>query len=419
MWDTSRSAQLTTGSFCDNALNSRVLYLQPRAQSGAGILTYRRVRKGEMASVQRLTSPLTGRVSYRVQIRLKGHPAQSETFRNRKDAERWAGSIESAILEGRHFPQSRGQRIAFQTLALRYRDSVLADAGPSRTANTERHIAWWVARFGSLTVAEITPDRIAEARDVLAAQPFTRGKIYRAGGLEIPPPTYKRSGATVNRYLATLSHIFAVALVEWRLIDRNPVRDVGKKKEARGRIRFLRDDERDALLAACARSAWRPLPALVLLAISTGARRGELLRLQWSDVSIDAPSPQAIIQDTKNGDPRRLPLVGKALAAVRALKATNERASRFVFPSRSDANMPYLAFDAHWYAALAAAGITDFRFHDLRHTCASYLASQGSSLLEIADVLGHRTMAMVKRYSHLAQEHKTSVIERMTKARGL
>lgn len=373
-----------------------------------------------MASVQRLTSPLTGRVSYRVQIRLKGHPAVSETFRNRKDAERWAASNESAILEGRHFPRSRAQRITFAALVQRYRETSLADASPSRSANSERHIAWWMPRLGGLTVAEITPDRIAEARDVLAAQPFTRGRAQRTkAGLTILPPTYKRSGATVNRYLATLSHIFAMASVEWRLVDRNPVRDVSKKKEARGRIRFLGDEERDALLAACARSGWPLLHALVLLAISTGARRGELIRLQWTDVTLGTPSPQAIIQDTKNGDPRRLPLVGKALVAVRALKATRERASRFVFPARSGPDRPYTAFDAHWYAALATAGITDFRFHDLRHTCASYLASQGSSLLEIADVLGHRTMGMVKRYSHLAQEHKTTVIERMTKARGL
>jgi integrase len=370
-----------------------------------------------MASIQRLTSPLTGRISYRVQIRLKGHPALSETFRKRKDAERWAASNESAILEGRHFPRSRAQRITFAALVQRYRETTLADASPSRSANSERHIAWWMHRLGGLSVAEITPDRIAEARDVLAAQPFTRGRTQ--AGLETLPPTYQRSGATVNRYLATLSHIFAMASVEWRLVDRNPVRDVSKKKEARGRIRFLGDEERDALLAACARSGWPPLHALVLLAISTGARRGELIRLQWTDITLGTPSPQAIIQDTKNGDPRRLPLVGKALVAVRALKATNERSSRFVFPASSGPDRPYMAFDAHWYSALATAGITDFRFHDLRHTCASYLASQGSSLLEIADVLGHRTMAMVKRYSHLAQGHKTTVIERMTKARGL
>src|ERR1700722_8777582 len=89
---------------------------------------------------------------------------------------------------------------------------------------------------------------------------------------------------------------------------------------------------------------------------------------------------------------------------------------------------PWLArYEAHVWrrswkrksAILATAGIADFRFHDLRHTCASYLASQGASLLEIADVLGHRTMAMVKRYSHLAEGHKVAVIRKMAHARGL
>ena len=110
-----------------------------------------------MASIQRLTSPLTGRISYRVQVRLKGHPSQSETFRSRKEAERWAGSIESAILERRHFPHTRAQRISLALLAQRYRESVLTDASASRKANTGRHIAWWLDRFGSLTLAEITP----------------------------------------------------------------------------------------------------------------------------------------------------------------------------------------------------------------------------------------------------------------------
>ena len=174
-----------------------------------------------MASIQRLTSPLTGRVAYRVQIRLKDHPAQSGTFRHRKDAERWASSIESAILEGRHFPHTRSRRISFASLAQRYRENVLADGPPSRKVNSERHIAWWVRHFGCRTLAAITPDRIAEARDALAVQPFVRGRIrHTEDGRETLPPAYKRSGATVNRYLATLSHIFAIAVMQWRLIDK-------------------------------------------------------------------------------------------------------------------------------------------------------------------------------------------------------
>ena len=188
-------------------------------------------RRCQVASIQRLTSPLTGRVAYRVQIRLKGHPAQSETFRNRRDAARWASSIESAILEGRHFPHTRSKRVSFASLAQRYRENILADAPRSRKVKTECHIAWWVEHLGSLNLAGITPDCIAEARDALALQPFSRGKMRKdRDGREIGPPTYRRSGATVNRYLATLSHILATAAMQWRLIDKNPVRDVSQEE---------------------------------------------------------------------------------------------------------------------------------------------------------------------------------------------
>jgi len=372
-----------------------------------------------MASIQRLLSPLTGRITYRVQVRLRGHPSQSGTFRNRKDAERWASSIESGIRESRYFPHALARRTSFAALAERYAHSVLADARPARRTNALHHMAWWLVRLGTLNLAEITPDHIAQGRDALSSQPYVRAKARQGEDGATVPATYKRSGATVNRYLATLSHMFSTAMREWRLIDRNPVAEISKKKEARGRTRFLRDEERDTLLASCAQSTWPALHTLVLLAISTGARRGELIRLRWTDISLNPPSPEAIIQCTKNGDPRRLPLVGKALESLRALQIANGGASSFVFNSPSGIDKPYVGFDAHWYAALARAGIDDFRFHDLRHTCASYLAAQGSSLLEIADVLGHRTMAMVKRYSHLAEGHKAIVIARMARERGL
>ena len=231
------------------------------------------------------------------------------------------------------------------------------------------------------------------------------------------PKEYTRSGATINRYLATLSHMFTVAHKEWRLVSHNPVREISKKKEARGRVRFLSDAERDALLAACAKSDWQPLHTLVLLAISTGARRGELIRLKWTDV--DLKTARATVHETKNGDPRVLPLVGKALAALRELKLQGSGRSEWVFAQPSGFPGPYESFDGIWYTALEAAGITNFHFHDLRHTCASYLASQGASLIEIADTLGHRSLQMVRRYAHLTQSHKVAAIERMAKERGL
>jgi integrase len=205
------------------------------------------------------------------------------------------------------------------------------------------------------------------------------------------------------------------------------VTSLARKKESRGRTRFLSDDERGALLGACEKSEWPALRALVLLAITTGARRGELINLRWEDVDLKAG--RALVRETKNDEQRTLPLAGKALEALRELKLKNSARSVYVFPAltvvlnpvtgKPELDAPYEYFDAHWYAALQAAGIADFRVHDLRHTTASMLAAQGASLLEIADVLGHKTLQMVKRYSHLVVDHKAKVIERLIVAKGL
>lgn len=371
----------------------------------------------EVPGIQKLVSPLTGKVSYRAQVRVKNKPPQSATFPNHREAKAWKESTESAIREGRHFPHLKSKRTSFDQLVERYRKSFLNDVCESSKATREQHLAWWSKRLAGLSLAEITADVVAEARDALAAETFTRGKAQKKRGVEIPPTQYRRSAATVNRYAATLSHLFTMAVKEWRMCSTNPVRDINRKKEPGGRVRFLSDAEREALLSACAASAWPPLYVLVRLAISTGARRGELIRLQWNQVDFDAR--RVIVTDTKNGDPRTLPLVGKALEALRALKLQGSAKSPWVFPQPSGHPGPYENFDGTWYDALKAAGIENFRFHDLRHTTASMLAAQGCSLLEIADVLGHRTMAMVKRYSHLAQSHKVSAIEKMAQERGL
>jgi integrase len=372
-----------------------------------------------MAHIARRVSALTGEVSYRAQVRLRGRPTESGTFPNRKEAAAWAASLESAAREGRYFPLAAARRTSFSAVAQDYAATVLPEFDETQRAARTRHLAWWTEQFADLNVAEITADRISKARDVCAAQRFTRAKPRRDGktGKTIPAKEYPRSGATVNRYVATLSHLLSFAVKERRLLDRNPVSDISRKKEARGRTRFLSDEEREALVEACENSAWPPLAALVLLAITTGARRGELTALRWMDV--DLKTGQALVRDSKNGEQRTLPLAGRALTALRALKLKKSARSEFVFPAPSGHPGLFEYFDSYWYSALEQAGIKDFHFHDLRHTTASMLAAQGASLLEIADVLGHKTLAMVKRYSHLIVEHKASVIKRMIAARGL
>jgi integrase len=158
----------------------------------------------------------------------------------------------------------------------------------------------------------------------------------------VSPREFKRSPATVNRYLEVLNRLFTVAVREWRLVDRNPVRDVAKKKEPRGRIRFLSDDEREALLLACETSTWPGLRPLVMLAITTAARRGELINLKWTD--IDLKAGEAFVRETKNDEPRVLPLLGKALEVLRAHKLNGGAKTEWVFSQPSGIPGPYQHF---------------------------------------------------------------------------
>jgi hypothetical protein len=247
-----------------------------------------------MASIQRLISRRTGEITYRAQVRLKGKPPVGKTFPNRKEAKEWAGALEAAVREHRYFPHARASRTIFAEVAQRYRERVLAEMPARNQRVRSRQLEWWERHLKGLPIAEITPDRIAEARDELMVETFVRGKARTTrDGTVTPPREFKRSPATVNRYLEVLNHLFTVAVREWRLVDRNPVRDVAKKKEPRGRIRFISDDEREALLLACGTSTWPGLRPLVMLAITTGARRGELINPKWTDIDLKAGEASA------------------------------------------------------------------------------------------------------------------------------
>lgn len=375
-----------------------------------------------MASIQRIVSPLTREVAYRAQVRIKGRPTASATFPNRKEARAWGVSIEAAVRENRHFPNAPARRTSFDALVKDYTKTVLKEPGrfdEKERTTRERQLRWWSEKFSGLSLAEVTADRISAARDALAEEAFARGRARKdpETGKSVEAKQYKRSGSTINRYIAALSHALSFAVKDRRVLERNPVSDVRRKKEPRGRTRFLSDEERTGLLKACANSAWPELLTLVLLAITTGARKGELIALKWADV--DLKMGRALVRESKNDEPRTLPLAGNALEALRELKLRNSARSQHVFPQPSGFPGPYEHFDKHWYAALEEAGIGNFHFHDLRHTTASMLAAQGASLLEIADVLGHKTLAMVKRYSHLVVDHKAKVIQRMIAAKGL
>jgi len=146
----------------------------------------------------------------------------------------------------------------------------------------------------------------------------------------------------------------------------------------------------------------------VVVALSTGARQGELLRLKWQDVDLERGV--AIIHETKNRSRKALPITGLAYDLLRGHSKVRRIDSDYVFSdSRGNPSYPRKA----WEMAVSVAELEDFRFHDLRHSAASYLAMSGATLAEIAEVLGHKTLAMVKRYSHLTEQHTSKVVARM------
>jgi integrase len=213
--------------------------------------------------------------------------------------------------------------------------------------------------------------------------------------------------------MAALSHAFTVAINEWGWLDDSPMRKVKKPTEPRGRVRFLSDEERERLLTACQKSDNPYLYPVFVLAISTGMRQGEIMGLNWEDVDLN--QGRVTLHDTKNGERRVVPVVDKALDLLKEHAKVRPINTPLLFPSKVDPQKP-MDLRAPWKAALAAAKVEDFRFHDTRHSAASYLAMNGASLAEIAEVLGHKTLQMVKRYAHLSEAHTAGVVERMNKS---
>ncbi len=347
-----------------------------------------------MASIRKRTKK-DGSTSFRVDVRLKGFPPQRATFSRLTDAKRWAQNTESAIREGRHFKTAEAKRHTLADLVDRYIENVLPTKPKQQNAQTSQ-LNWWKAQLGDYVLADVTAALIAEKRDQLLKTPTSRG-----------PTT---GPATVNRYLAALSHAFTIAVKEWGWVEDSPLRKVRKPTEPKGRVRFLSDDERARLLKACKRSDSQILYLVVVLALSTGMRRMEIMGMRWKD--IDFQRACVTLHETKNGEVRVIPLTGHAMELLQEFAKVRRLDTDLLFPGKAKKHVP-IDLRTPWETALKRAEIDDFKFHDLRHSAASYLAMNGASLAEIAEVLGHKTLQMVKRYSHFSEVHTANVVGRM------
>jgi len=269
---------------------------------------------------------------------------------------------------------------------------------------------WWQAEIGQLKLNMVDQDHIFFAIEKLSK----KSPRYFAGKDADGNPIFKAKSksyapATLNRYVASIGALFTWCIRK-RLVPKkweHPCRGLERKEENNEIVRFLSDQERVSILKACRDSKWEKLYLLALMALTTGARKSEILRLKWSDINFERQ--EASVQLTKNGDRKILPIVPAVLAELEKFK---ENLNGLIFVSSRCPNQAF-SYSHRWKQALKAAKVKDFRFHDFRHTCASLLAQNNATLLEIGDVLGQRQVNVTKRYSHLTVSHKAKLLNRV------
>ncbi|WP_026600639.1 tyrosine-type recombinase/integrase [Methylomonas sp. 11b] len=339
-------------------------------------------------------------VVYKAIITQRGIAIKSKTFTRKGDAQAWVKRIESDH-EMMEALGSRGAGLRFADLV----DEYMRQWQGKDAVNQARRAQYWQACLGDYKLVDISADMI---RQRLKA--FEAGKVLRGDGAgKTKAINRDRSPSTVNRYRTVLSAIFRYAIFEGYVVA-NPVARVAARKVNNQINRFLDEGERVRLLAACQKSDWDKLHLLVLMALTSGMRKAEVLNLRWSDIDFD--NNLARLATSKNGEPRWCPLPDFVVDQLRPLRQVGVS---LIFASENKPERPF-EFKKHWDKALREAGIENFRFHDLRHSAASLLAMSGASLYEVGEVLGHKSTQTTKRYAHLSTEHKSKLVERVMTA---
>ncbi len=307
---------------------------------------------------------------WQIQVRRKGFRARSKTFDQRRDAERWATLQERDfdMLESRGETDSAVPDMSVGELLSRYRLTVVPR---KRCAASEAYLVAAMERreIARLQVGILTTGNVAAYRDMRLR--------------EIGP-------AGVARELRLLQHALETARTAWGFTGLvNPVKDVRKPTEPRGRERRLELGEEQALLHAVGQCQNLFVSAVVKFALATAMRQGEILSLQWRHCDFEARV--ATLPHTKNGRVRTVPLSRAAMEVLLSLP----RGSATVFDLSRE------ALKQAWARALTRAGLTDLHFHDLRHEAISRFFELGLEMPEVMMVSGHTDPRMLIRYTHL------------------
>jgi len=317
-----------------------------------------------------ITKRTTG---YQVQIRRRGFPTVSKMFDTKRDAEAWSRMNETQMDQGTYLDRSEADRTTLGEILLRYKREVtpLKKSAANESIRIDRLVR--DEAICQYKATALTGKLFAEWRDQRSQQV---------------------TGSTVNREIDILSHAINTARKEWGIHISNPIETIRRPKHNRSRERRLSVDEESKLLAELqikTRNPW--IKAVVVFAIETGMRRGEILSLTWSNVDLQKRVARLI--DTKNGEGRSVPLTLKATALLEGLPRSIDGR---VFATTAE------AVKLSFARAVERAGIDDLHFHDLRHEGVSRLFEKGLNVMEVASISGHKTLQMLKRYTHLSSD---------------
>jgi len=284
------------------------------------------------------------------------------------------------IAENRFLDIKKKPKVLFENMAKVYLD--YARTNKKSYKSDELHLKQLATFFGGKYLYQINPLMIEQ---------------YKKARRE------KVSKATVNRELATMKHMFNKA-IQWKKANKNPVREVNLFREDNRRLRYLEKWEIKALMEVCS-DHLRPI---VITALNTGLRKSKILNLKWEDINFEQEI--IFVKETKSGESLEIPMNGLLVKTLKSIKRNPK--SPYVFCNKE--GKPYGAVRTSFHHALRKAGISNFRFHDLRHTFASHLVMAGVDLVTVKELLGHKSIEMTLRYAHLSPHHKRWAVETLT-----
>ena len=337
-------------------------------------------------------------------IRIKGYRTICKTFSNITRAKIWAKKTEAAMEDGSYVEKSTNSNIIINKIKLEYVSELInyykANIAPQKYSYAEKYTVmydWWIDKIGMVKIKELSASIISSCKQILATE-----KIKKKKGEAV------RGNNTINKYLMCLSAVLTYAVKELEIIDINPASKVDIMPRPEGRKRFLSTDEIKKLIEACKNHS-DFLYIFVLISLATGGRYSEILNLKLEN--IDFQNNQIYFLNTKNKEDRGVPIDANILTLVQDYINKNN-VETYLFWNKKKEKLYYVR--GYLQNIIKKIGLKDLHIHDLRHTTASYIAMNGGSLLDIAEILGHKSLIMARRYSHLTEKHTASVLKKVT-----